>query len=307
MVHKTMTDVFVAGALHLDVVVSAPRLPLLDETLMGDSVAYRLGGKGANQAVAAARMGARVSMAGRIGTDRFGENLLDALDAAEIERSQVRQCEGASGMSVAILDSQGDYGAVVISGVNREIRAEDIALPATLPVLLLQNEIPEAVNLALAVRTDPATKVILNAAPARDVPAELLTRCTLLVVNRLEAAQMLGTGPELLDPAAAAAALQARGPTSVIITLGADGYVGVPASGPAFGAAAYPVALVSTHGAGDAFCGALATALCRDASLEDAARFAQAAAGLTVATPPDQRDAIDTSAVHAFIAQTKSP
>ncbi len=132
-----MGEVFVVGALHLDVVVDAPHLPALDETVVGSAVAYRFGGKGGNQAAAAARMGARVAMAGRVGRDAFGERLLAELDAAGVCRSQVLQGTGASGMSVAIVDQRGDYGAVIVSGVNREIRPEDVTVPNCAKVVLL--------------------------------------------------------------------------------------------------------------------------------------------------------------------------
>ena len=295
-------DVLVVGALHLDVVVDAPHLPARDETVVGSAVAYRFGGKGGNQAVAAARMGARAAMAGRVGDDAFGQRLLAALDAAGVERSQVREGPGASGMSVAIVESGGDYGAVIVSGVNRAIRAEDVALPPGLPVLLLQNEIPEAVNLAVAARAEAGTRVILNAAPARPVAPELIARAALLVVNRVEAAAMTGVATDTLDPQAAARALVARGCRAVIVTLGADGLVLAERGGQPSAMTGHRVAAVSTHGAGDAFVGALAAALAQGRGLAEAAAFGQAAAALTVSTPPDRRGGIDAAAVRAFVA-----
>ncbi len=156
------------------------------------------GGKGGNQAVAAARMGARVAMAGRVGRDRFGGMILAALDEAGVERSGVLEMDGASGMSVAIVDARGDYGAVIVSGVNREIG--DVAVPSA-KVVVLQNEVPEAVNLAVAEAAGDA-RVVLNAAPAREVDARLMARVDVLVVNRGEAAALAGVA----DPEAAAVA-----------------------------------------------------------------------------------------------------
>jgi ribokinase len=217
-------EVFVVGALHLDVVVDAPHLPSLDETVVGTAVAYRFGGKGGNQAVAAARMGARVAMAGCVGRDRFGGMILAALDAAGVERGQVREVDGASGMSVAIVDAAGDYGAVIVSGVNREIGR--VAVPASARVVVLQNEVPEAVNVAVAAGAG-GCRVVLNAAPARAVAAELLARVDVLVVNRGEAAALAGTE----DPEAAAVALRALGPRVAVVTLGGEGLVAASADG----------------------------------------------------------------------------
>ena len=286
-------EIFVVGALHLDVVVDAPHLPALDETVVGHAVAYRFGGKGGNQAVAAARMGARVAMAGRVGRDRFGEMLLAALDEAGVERSDVLEADGASGMSVAIVDARGDYGAVIVSGVNREIG--EVAVPAGTRVVLLQNEVPEAVNLRAAAAAGDAM-VVLNAAPAQTVASALKARIDVLVVNRGEASALSGAG----DPVAAAAALRAEGPGVVIVTLGAEGLVAATAED-LMRLPAPKVGVVSTHGAGDAFTGALAARLARGDGLPEALGFAQAAAALSVATPPDARSALTADRVRAFL------
>jgi ribokinase len=287
-------EVFVVGALHLDVVVDAPHLPALDETVVGSAVAYRFGGKGGNQAVAAARMGARVAMAGRVGRDRFGGIILAALDEAGVERSGVLEMDGASGMSVAIVDARGDYGAVIVSGVNREIG--DVAVPSAAKVVVLQNEVPEAVNLAVAEAAGDA-RVVLNAAPAREVDARLMARVDVLVVNRGEAAALAGVA----DPEAAAVALRAQGPGVVIVTLGGEGLVAASPEG-AVRMAAPKVKVVSTHGAGDAFTGALAARLAKGDGLTEALRFAQGAAALTVATAPDARGALSDAEVRAFLS-----
>lgn len=301
-----MGGVLVVGALHLDVVVDAPRLPMLDETLVGSAASYRLGGKGGNQAVAAARMGAASAMAGRVGRDAFGAQLLAELDVAGVDRSQVVEVEGASGMSVAIVDTQGDYGAVIVSGVNAGLEGEGIEVLETTTVLLLQNEVPDAVNLAVARKAHERTTVILNAAPARAIHPHLQDRIDVLVVNRVEAAMLTGQSAESLDPVRAAETLWRTGPKSVIVTLGGEGLVLVDR----YGARVMPAAKVeaiSTHGAGDAFIGALASALAN--AREDMERcvvFAQAAAALTVATPPDARTRIDATAVKAFRDQWQS-
>lgn len=289
-------EVFVVGALHLDVVVDAPHLPAHDETVVGSAVAYRFGGKGGNQAVAAARMGARVAMAGRVGRDQFGAQILAALEDAGIDREQVITVIGASGMSVAIVDARGDYGAVIVSGVNRDLDGAMVRVPAGTRAVLLQNEVPEAVNLAVAEKADGA-RVILNAAPARGVAEALLARVDILVVNRGEASALAGTD----DPVEAAQRLRTGGPNVVVVTLGAEGLVMSSRDGVAH-MPAPAVSVVSTHGAGDAFTGALAAELARGAALPEALRFAQGAAALTVATEPDQRVRLTEAKVREFLS-----
>lgn len=294
--------VAVVGSLHLDVVVDAPRLPALDETLVGQSVAYAFGGKGGNQAVAAARMGAEVAMVGRVGSDDFAARLLADLDAAGVDRKGVQQDDGASGMSVAIVDAAGEYGAVIVSAANLRIEVDPLELAENTSVLILQNEVPEGVNLRAAQRARAlGARVILNAAPAREVCAVLMALIDILVVNRGEAEMLGGTG----TPADQAAALCNCGCRAVVVTLGADGLVWA-AGGKATALSAFAVDVVSTHGAGDAFVGALATELDRGAEFPAALMRAQAAAGLHVSTPVDQRPAITSQKVSVF-AQTSRP
>lgn len=287
--------VFVVGALHLDVVVDAPHLPGRDETVAGHSVAYRFGGKGGNQAVAAARMGARVAIAGAVGPDQFGAQILAALDTAGVDRTRVTTLPGASGMSVAIVEDNGDYGAVIVSGVNLLIDGETLALPGGPGVVMLQCEVPEAANLAVAERLPGDVLLILNAAPARPVDAALLARVDILVVNRVEAAGLSGSD----NPTDAASALLALGPGTVIVTLGGEGLI--CATGDSLASQPAPrVSVISTHGAGDMFVGALAAELARGRTIHDALPFAQAAAALLVSTPPDRRRHLTRDAVEAM-------
>ncbi len=291
-----MTDVFVAGSLHWDVVVDAPRLPGLDETLMGHRVAYRFGGKGGNQAVAAAWVSASVAMAGRVGRDEAGRLMRSTLDAAGVDHTQVHECSEPSGMSVAIIDENGDYGAVVVSGANTKLDGEGITLPPDLKVLLLQNEVPESANLALAKRANGNAQIILNAAPARSIPAEFLAGIDVLIANRVEAAEMIGAEDIRLDPEAAARALVDLGPKAAVVTLGADGLVLVDASGTER-LDSLSVETVSSHGAGDMFCGALAASIAKGATLQEASKFGAAAAALAVSLPFDARDSITEQVV----------
>lgn len=277
-------SILVAGSLHLDVVVRAPHLPALDETVTGDAVDYVFGGKGGNQALAAARMGADVRFAGRAGSDAFGDMLRAVLDAGGLDISMVQRDAGPSGMSAAIVDAQGDYGAVIVSAANLNIDVAGIEVAPDVTVVVLQNEVPNAVNLEIARKAKHVgAQVWLNAAPARDCPAALFALVDLLIVNRVEAAFYEGSECEMLT------------------TRGSEGVV---FQGQSF--AAFPVKTVSTHGAGDMFVGALAARVGDGASITQAIPFAQAAAALHVAADLETRAALDAAQVVAFLEDQSS-
>ncbi len=293
-----LCDVFVVGALHLDVVVNAPRMPAMDETLVGQSVAYRFGGKGGNQAVAAARMGARVAMAGRVGDDAFAHTLLATLDREAVDRTQVVKTAAKTGMSVAIVDPVGEYGAVIVSGANLDLAPDDIDIPKDTKVLLLQNEVSEVVNTgALSTAPDPCL-CILNAAPAREVAIH--PRVDILIANRLEAECLTGMSPTATPVPDVAGALAKNARRAAIVTLGRDGCVVAQSDGTVDTFAGHAITPVSAHGAGDAFAGALAARVSAGAELSEAVAFANAAAALTVATPPDERGRITPGNVLEF-------
>ena len=262
----TAPTVLVAGSLHYDVVVDAERLPDLDETLPGRSVAYLCGGKGGNQAVAAAQHGAPTAMAGRVGGGAFGTALLENLDRAGVDRSAVAVAADAdSGMSVAIVTEAGEYGAVIVSAANLALDPENIDVPDSVRIVLLQNEVPEAANAALAEKARSAgAKVVLNAAPARPFQTALLTRVDLLIVNRVEATMICGRPVESTGDALQAAGSLATEARDAIVTLGGNGAVLAPAGGTPRHFPAHAVDVVSAHGAGDAFAGALAARLALD-------------------------------------------
>lgn len=283
--------VLVVGALHYDIVVNAPHMPARDETVMGGNVAYVCGGKGGNQAVAASRHGAPTMMAGRVGDDRSAEELLTNLQRAGVDTAQVQRAENAaSGMSVAIVDAAGDYGAVVVSAVNQDIRTDDIVVAEDVAVLLLQNEISEAVNIhvaALGRKRD--AKVVLNAAPMRALPDRLLDRVDVLVLNRIEAGSYFDCALEDIPAVLECAAKRRGGPHQLVVTLGAQGFVNHE-----FGSAPrhFPVPaveVVSSHGAGDCFVGAFAARLAAGAEPTDALVYAGAAASRHVSTPVKHR------------------
>ena len=292
-----MSGVLVLGALHHDVVVDAPRMPAADETLPGTGVDYRFGGKGGNQAVAAARMGAKVAMAGRVGRDEAAATILSTLDAAGVDRSLVLEADAPTGMSVAITLPSGDYGAVIVSGANLQ---NDGNVLWTVPpaAVLLQNEIPESANLVLARRLPVDTLLIMNAAPARALPDELAARTDFLIVNRVEAQGL--TGKANPEDAARALARLIRG--AVVLTQGADGAL-LAQGGSVTHHPAFRADVVSTHGAGDMFTGALAARLCDGDPLGAALRFAQAAAALFVSAAIAERAAITPALVMSRLAE----
>jgi ribokinase len=276
--------VLVAGSLHLDVVLRAPHLPALDETVTGTSVDYVFGGKGGNQAVAAARMGAQVAFCGRAGSDAFGDTLRRTLSAHGIGTSLLQRDPGPSGMSAAIVDAQGDYGAVIVSAANLNIDPDAIEVPADTSLVLLQNEIPDAINIALARKASAVgARVWLNAAPARALPDPLVTLTDLLIVNRVEAAFYSDSTI----------------PVDTLTTLGAEGvlYRGIRYPAPA-------VEVLSSHGAGDMFIGALAAHVSAGQTLERAIEKAQAAAAWYVSTDPAARGTAE--ALAAFLEAQES-
>lgn len=302
-------SILVVGAIHHDVIVDAPSIPRLDETLPGSAVRYAFGGKGGNQAVMAGKLGRElgvsVAMAGCLGSDAPGDGALKVLDSAGVSTNLVQRADGPSGMSVAISLPDGGYGAVIVSASNARFDARDLDIDDQTQWVLLQNELPQAINEAVARRAkEMGAKVLLNAAPARSLTNRLTDSLDLLVVNRVEVADLLGIADAALDPASAVAELQEKSSCPIILTLGGEG-LWLADGEVAQHVPAYRVPVVSTHGAGDAFVGALAVCLCRGDDLANAARFASAAAALHVSTPVDQRDQITHQAIQVLV-QTSS-
>lgn len=283
----TKPVVVVVGSLHYDIMVDAPDRPRKGETVTGYAWRPKFGGKGGNQAVAAAKAGAEARMAGAVGDDAFGRFLLDTLNASGVEASRVaRLSEAGSGMSVAIADASGDYGAVIVSGANLLVDSAMIAEPGLWQdarALILQNEIPEAINIAAArAARSTGAMVCLNAAPYRPLPQELMGLTDLLVVNAIEAEQLGGPAVTDLASAAAAAEALAKDFPSVVVTAGGNGVAGMRRGEDPVVLPALPVKLVSTHGAGDTFVGALVAALATGQPFAECLRAANAAAAAHV-------------------------
>ena len=284
--------ILVVGSLHLDVIVHSSRLPKPDETLLGDKVSYRFGGKGGNQALAAAKIDVQVFMAGRIGTDNFGKQIYNTLSNQNINLDGLKMVDEATGMSVALIGSDGIYSAVVVSGANQTIDLSEIAVPDDLTVLVLQNEINTDANFEIIKKVPKSTFVILNAAPALTPTKDFFERIDLLVVNQLEAKMLLNEEPSIFNNLDALRKLQNLGPKEVIITMGADGYTGISKNGEIFSEPGIKVDVLSTHGAGDSFVGTLAAFICKGEPINIASQYAQASSALHVKTPIDQREKI---------------
>ncbi|TJZ56116.1 ribokinase [Streptomyces piniterrae] len=287
-----MYDVLVVGSANADLTVRVERRPGAGETVLGTDLVESAGGKGANQAAAAARLGGRTALLARVGGDAFGELLLSAQREAGTDVAPVIVDEAArTGTAMIIVSPDGDNSIVVSPGANAALTPRDVAAAkdviAASSVVSLQLEIPmESVRAAAATAEDAGTRVVLNPSPAPETLApELLAVADPLVVNEHEARQLSG----LTDgkPGEWAHALRDKGARSVVVTLGGDGALVLDASG-AHEVPGVKVRAVDTTGAGDAFTGALATRLARGDALPEAARFAVRVGAAAVTKPGAQ-------------------
>ena len=310
---KTPGRVVVLGSLHLDILVHASDRPKKGETLPGSAWGYKAGGKGGNQAVAAAQFGAQTSMIGRVGNDDFGKRLRRHLRDAAVDAEHVyTDPEAGSGMSVAIIDAEGDYGAVIVSGANLRLSNKDLEearqVIGSAQVLVLQNEILESTNVAAAkLAKDNRIRVILNAAPARPLGPELSAHVDILVVNAVEAEMICGVAVTSLSAATEAAVLLSEQVANVVVTAGGLGLAVAERGNTPYAEPAHSVKLVDTHGAGDAFIGALAARLASGVSVAEAVRFANAAAALFVSMPADQKKTVTSDRVIRFLSERHQP
>lgn len=275
-----MSQVLVIGSINVDLVVAVPHLPRPGETVLGGRFARHFGGKGANQAVAAARAGAQVTMLGAVGRDAYGDESLAALAAEGIDVTKVRRVDELTGVALITVTSDGENQIAVAPGANRLVADAEPDLPDPPPgaVLLASLEVPMA---AVAVAMRWALKhrlvIVLNPAPAQLLPVELLAGGPILTPNRGE----LLTATSASDPDAALLALQRTGAGPVIVTLGAAGALLV--DGPQRSEIpARPLTAVDATGAGDTFSGVLAAWLADGRPIKEAAQAANAAAGLSV-------------------------
>lgn len=286
----TVAEILVLGSVNRDLIVHAPRLPLPGETLRGQRFGSCLGGKGANQAVAAARLGARVALAARVGLKENGAAMVEQLKGEGVDTRAVAQpADEAPGVALIVVGAaDAENQIVTVAGSNGLLPLEQIeALELDgLRWLVAQQELPlQSVARAFERAHALGVKTLLNAAPFRPGCEALLPHVDLLVVNALEAQALVTTlGGGAADPESLAQALRAKGPAAVLVSLGADGLCWVDDQGTRR-VEARKVKAVDTVGAGDTLVGALVTALAEGQPIEDALAFAQAAAGLAVSRP----------------------
>jgi ribokinase len=281
-------EIVVVGSLNLDMVAFVPRTPQIGETIFGSDFKRFTGGKGANQAVAAAQLGAAVHMIGRHGTDGFEAALLETLRAKGVDTSGMTPAEGPSGIAVIMVTDEGNNCIVVIPGANGKVSAQDIQRSreriANAAVVLTQLETPmESVEETLAVAADASVPVILDPAPVCKLSPELLHKTAWLTPNETEAA-FLGGAPVPEGDAIRRYAEEflALGPQNILLKLGARGAYLATQSGLREHIPGHVVAAVDSTAAGDALNGALASALVRGADPVEAARFSVAAAAISV-------------------------
>jgi ribokinase len=288
-------DVVVVGSINHDLTVVADRLPRPGETVLGTEHHSGPGGKGANQAVAVARLEGRVAMIGRVGDDDQGRTMAEVLEAERVDVSRViRDPTAATGLAVITVDAAGENSIVVSPGANRFLDADqvrsDAEVIAAAPVVLTQLEIP--MDAVLEAASIAAGRFLLNPAPAQALSNDLLALVDVLLPNRSELAGLIdGEEPtnndEVVDMARAIA-----GPGAVVVTLGAEGALVVEGT-EATHVPSPQLEVVDTTGAGDAFCGAVARSLAQGGSLTEAVRWG-VAAGAIATTRPGAQSALPT-------------
>ncbi|NDJ77366.1 MAG: ribokinase [Chloroflexi bacterium] len=284
-----MTRIIVVGSANMDLVVQTPHIPGPGETVLGRNFVMALGGKGANQAVGAARLGADVVFVARVGQDTFGDQCLDGYRDEGITVDYVfRDPDAATGVGMIAVADDGENSITVASGANMRLTPQDVETArgafAGADVLLLQLEVPlETVLAAALVAREQGLRVVLNPAPAQEIPDEILAAVDVITPNRVEAAGLMGisdTEVQALSDENLAKGVLGLGPSEAVITLGAQGAL-VAGSWGWTRVAAFPVTPVDTTAAGDAFNAGLAVALARGTmALDQAARYASACGAL---------------------------
>ncbi len=300
--------ILVFGSINLDLVARVQRLPRPGETLTGDSFATLPGGKGANQALAARRAGAAVAFAGAVGDDTFATPALSGLVEAKVDLAAVRRIASPTGIALVHVDVTGQNCITVIPGANAHADAGAVSDAQLAPVttLLLQLEVPlEAIVEIVARARAAGARIVLNAAPARALPPQLLSALDVLIVNEIEAASLAaGFGMHAMPEAFAPATMRRFG-CATVVTLGAQGVLAAT-SGRLVRLAAPPTKVVDSTGAGDAFTGALAAALDRGTAWPRALAEGVAAGSLACGIAGAQAALPTAAAIHRLAVKVES-
>lgn len=287
---NTFSDVVVVGSIHMDYNIYLPRLPVKGETVIGRWLHISPGGKGANQAVAASRLGARTTFIGRVGNDENGKRLVEVLEQNNVDASKIIvDHETPTGIALIFIDESGDNMIAVFPGTDEKLSPGDIVknkhVIENSKVLLLQLEIPlETVEQALKIAKEEAVITVLNVAPYKHLRENILSLVDVLILNDVEASQFSGTEITDIDTAVVAAKTIAEKTLGeVIVTLGEQGAVTFSKiEDRALHIPAFPVKAVDTVAAGDAFSAAYAVAISEEKGLEERLRFSVATASLKV-------------------------
>ncbi|KPL53620.1 hypothetical protein ABB55_16525 [Prosthecomicrobium hirschii] len=299
-----MPRIIVLGSINMDLVVTADRFPGPGETIAGDAFRTFSGGKGANQAVAAARMGAKVAFVGAVGADAFGADLVAGMAAEGIDTAAVATIPGVATGTALITVAQGENCIVVVAGANAAVDGAAAAgLVGPGDRIVAQLEVPvAAIASAFAAARSAGAETLLNAAPAQPEVRDLLPLTDILIVNETELDLIAGwLGASGDGVAARARALIAAGPSTVVVTLGAAGLVAVTAAA-TVELGGHRVVPVDTTGAGDCFVGTLAAGLGSGTGLADALETANAAAALSVQKPGAAPSMPRAEDVRAFLS-----
>jgi ribokinase len=279
-------QVAVIGSLNYDIIVKQQRMPHKGETFIADTLIQGPGGKGANQAAQCAKLGMPTIMIGKVGQDRFGDALVGSLTAIGVDTSYIKRI-GSTGLGVVHVMPDGDYYSSIIKGANELITIQDIDEVVgdlkNAAFIILQQEIPQQITEYIIERfKDSETQIVLNNAPARHIPSDVLRGVNLLVVNESEAAFMAGKPITTIEEASnAGKELQAITGNTVIVTLGKEGSIAVNNEQNEY-FAAKNVKAVDATGAGDSFIGALVYSLSKGQSLDECMKFATEVSAKTV-------------------------
>ncbi|PZD97342.1 ribokinase [Paenibacillus sambharensis] len=300
--------IVVIGSINMDIVVETGRYPQVGETLLGERVRFIPGGKGANQAVAAARLGADTSMIGAVGGDTFGRQMLDSLMHNGVNVSGVKQTSEAATGIASIYVAQGDNSIIVVPGANHTLSPEDIErhthLLAEADIVLLQLEIPIPVVQYAARRAKEYGKtVILNPAPAQPLPDELFACIDYFTPNRTELTSYAGLKAEAGQLMEGMLSMKLKGAGQVITTLSSEGSAFLDPAGKVKLIPAHQVPVVDTTGAGDCYNAALAVAIAKGCRLEEAIRYAALASALAVTKFGAQEGMPTSEEVDSFLQQ----
>jgi ribokinase len=304
-VSNTRKPIVVVGSINMDLVARTPRIPLAGQTLIGSGFTATPGGKGANQAVAIARLGYPVQMVGAVGEDVFGQALMDNLAEAGVDAAAVARVSGPSGVAPILVADNGENSIIVVQGANGKVdRAyidHKVALLRSAGMVLCQLELPiETINHTVAMCAEFRVPVMLDPAPAADLPNSLWKNLTWFTPNETEATLYAGNDMSAED---AAKQLLARGLRGVVMKRGGEGAFVALASGEAKWVQTFQVEAIDTVAAGDCFNGAFAVALLEGSDPFTAARFASASAAISVTRRGAQVSMPSRAQVKAFLAE----